>query len=262
MKNGNLKWKEFEKYINIKLLEINLDSKMVEISEFGDGLIKNSASDVIYHKKEEEKINLIIPINTNILLDDEYRNFNIENSVENSEKCNQKQNSNQCNQTSNSNSLYEKKKRNHSEMMNSSSSNKDKHISEFENSHHQNNLNKNKKFKFANKSNNLPQVDPEKKIFSTWSVEKLEEECKKLKKNYEDLETAINSEEKKKKELEKFTKLKNKWLKISQDAIYQILEIHPQNHNYERNTIKSTLNHFRINPEIIEYDSENECFKE
>jgi hypothetical protein len=264
MKNENFKWKELEKIINIKLLEINLNSKKVEIIA-SEEAASNPNSIVDDHQKKEDKINLIIPINTNILTNEEIllkrnSNENEKNTPDNSEKKNNKNNSIQFNQNDNSSTLYEKKKRNHLEMINSSSLNK--HIPEFEISNQQSNLNKNKKFKFPNKSNNLPIIDPEKKIFSTWSIEKLEDELKKLKKNCEELETALKSEEKKKIELEKFTKLKNKWLRISQDAIYQIIEIHPQNHNYEKNTIKRILNHFRVNSETIEYDSDNDCFKE
>lgn len=264
MKKENFKWKELEKIINIKLLEIDLNSKKVEIVS-SEEASRNPNSIVNYHQKKEDKINLIISTNTSILTNEDIllnKNSN-ENDIytlDNSEKKNNKNNSNQYKPNDNSNTLYEKKKRNHLEMINSSSSNK--HIQEFENSNQQNNLNKNKKFKFPNKSNNIPIIDPEKKIFSTWSLEKLEDELKKLNKNYEELETAYKSEEKKKIELVKFKKLKNKWLKISQDAIYQILEIHPQNHNYEKNTIKSILNHFRVNSETIEYDSDNDCFKE
>jgi hypothetical protein len=176
----------------------------------------------------ENKISLIIPYGAKIIKESEYEKFSTNNKNNSNKPLNNKRTSEEALGTGPNKILTE-------------------------------NVNfKNKKFK--TKSNAIQ--DPEKKIFSTWTVSKLEEEINKVKKNIEEYESSINNEEKKKKEVERFCRMKNKWLKISQDAIYTILEMFPQNHSYERNTIKSIINHFKIDKGIIEYDSENECFKD
>jgi hypothetical protein len=120
---------------------------------------------------------------------------------------------------------------------------------------------KNKKFKYSTNNQNF-QTHPERKLFSSWSIEKLEEEATKLNKQIEEYEKTSNYDEKKISEIEKFTKLKKKWLKISQDSVDRILDLFPQNKNYEKNTIKTLLDHFKISHELMDYDSENECFRD
>lgn len=105
-------------------------------------------------------------------------------------------------------------------------------------------------------------TDPMKKIYYGWSDKKLEDEISKLKKNIKEIEQEENKLSNTDKEILKFQQLFNKWLKISQEAVYTILEMFPQNQNYEKNTIKSLIEHFKIDSELIKYDEENDEFKE
>lgn len=115
----------------------------------------------------------------------------------------------------------------------------------------------NKKFKMIPK----PILGPEKKMYSNWSISKLEEEVKKIESSIQELEVN-NSDDKKNKEIDKFNRLTKKWLKISQDAILTLLEMFPQNLHYEKNTIKSVIEHFKLDKEMLKYDEENECFED
>jgi hypothetical protein len=136
-----------------------------------------------------------------------------------------------------------------------------------------NNINSNNLIKKNNESNNIGKkikyssnipannIDLKKKnsMYSNWTVIKIEEEIKKFEKNIEELNA--NNDEKKEKEIKKFEKLYEKWVKISQDTVYNILEMFPENQNYQKNTIKSLIQHFKIDKELIKYDSEEECFE-
>jgi hypothetical protein len=114
----------------------------------------------------------------------------------------------------------------------------------------------------VNFKKSLPKkIDPEKKPYVNLSIEELDKEINSYKSKIDDIKIR-NSDEGKRKKLEELDKLAGKWLKISQEAISTILELFPQNSNYERNTIKQVIEYFKIDKEAINYDSENECFKD
>jgi hypothetical protein len=214
----------------------------------------------------DDKIKLIFPIDGKLITKEQYdkifvpKNINEKSELQNSVEKNVKEKEN----------MKINKKRTYEEMNSSNNSIKDSKIL----NNPQANF-KAKKFKAANSNNlnitstnltnstNLNNIqDPMKKIYSGWSDKKLEDEILKLKKNIKDIEEEENKTSKTDKEILKFEELYNKWLKISQDAVYTILEMFPQNQNYERNTIKSLIEHFKIDPELIKYDEENDEFKE
>ena len=93
-------------------------------------------------------------------------------------------------------------------------------------------------------------------IYDKYTDLELDEEIKKLEKELEE----EKNDDKIEKEYNYYNNLSNKWKKIAQDSIYNLLELFPQNENYEKNTIKSVLNSFHIDKKLIEYDEENECF--
>lgn len=119
--------------------------------------------------------------------------------------------------------------------------------------------------KSNNSSSNVPKpviktvIDREKKQYLTQSQSKLEEELAALKQTLKEIkETQTN--EKIKQEVAKYEKLRLKWKKISQEAIFSIIELVPHTTDYKKNTVKSVIESLRIDKESIEYDSENECF--
>jgi hypothetical protein len=231
--------------------------KILEIKKEELNLLDNINDDII---------KLIFPIDGKLITKEQYdkifvpKNINEKSELQNSVEKNVKEKEN----------MKINKKRTYEEMNNSNNSIKDtKSLN-----NPQANF-KAKKFKAANPNNlnitsinstnstNLNNIqDPMKKIYSGWSDKKLEDEILKLKKNIKDIEEEENKSSKTDKEILKFEELYNKWLKISQDAVYTILEMFPQNQNYERNTIKSLIEHFKIDPELIKYDEENDEFKE
>lgn len=93
-------------------------------------------------------------------------------------------------------------------------------------------------------------------IYDKYTDLELDEEIKKLEKELEE----EKNDDKIEKEYNYYNNLSNKWKKIAQDSIYNLLELFPQNENYEKNTIKSVLNSFHIDKKLIGYDEENECF--
>ena len=93
-------------------------------------------------------------------------------------------------------------------------------------------------------------------IYDKYTDLELDEEIKKLEKELEE----EKNDDKIEKEYNYYNNLSNKWKKIAQDSIYKLLELFPQNENYEKNTIKSVLNSFHIDKKLIGYDEENECF--
>ena len=107
------------------------------------------------------------------------------------------------------------------------------------------------KSSFSNKS-----CYKEQDNYINYSNLQLKEEIKKLEKKL--------NEEKNNNKIEKefihYIQLSNKWKKIAQDSIYNLLEIFPQNEHYEKNTINSVLNNFHIDKKLIGYDEENDCF--
>jgi hypothetical protein len=93
-------------------------------------------------------------------------------------------------------------------------------------------------------------------IYDKYTDLELDEEIKKLEKELEE----EKNDDKIEKEYDYYNNLSNKWKKIAQDSIYKLLELFPQNENYEKNTIKSVLKSFQIDKKLIGYDEENECF--
>ena len=93
-------------------------------------------------------------------------------------------------------------------------------------------------------------------IYDKYTDLELDEEIKKLEKELEE----EKNDDKIEKEYNYYNNLSNKWKKIAQDSIYNLLELFPQNENYEKNTIKSVLKSFQIDKKLIGYDEENECF--
>ena len=57
-----------------------------------------------------------------------------------------------------------------------------------------------------------------------------------------------------------FNLKKEKWIKFSQEAIYETLKMFPYTVNNERNTIINVINRLKINKELIRYDEESEDF--
>jgi hypothetical protein len=204
----------------------------------------------ILENLEDDKIRLIYPINCKLISKEEYdKAFNVkiisisnENKLKESERLNIK--------------------RTFEEMSNSYNSHKENpiHINKDLNPH------ANFKAKKMKTNSNVPNIlyfnDPQKKIYSSWSEKKLEEEINKINKSIKDLEEEESKNTKTEKEIQKFEILYEKWLKISQNAVHSILDMFPQNQNYERNTIKTLIEHFKIDHELIKYDEENEDFKE
>lgn len=105
----------------------------------------------------------------------------------------------------------------------------------------------------------VKKVDFGRKSFNSISTDKLQEEYKKQLEALNCLKSKEN-ETKVIDDINKFEKLSQKWLKISQDAVYSFLEEFPQNNNYEPNTIKKVLDYFKIDYNSIRFDCENECF--
>ena len=57
-----------------------------------------------------------------------------------------------------------------------------------------------------------------------------------------------------------FNLKKEKWIKLSQDAVYETLKLFPQKLNYDKNSIKNILENFRIDKNLIRYDEDEEDF--
>lgn len=96
------------------------------------------------------------------------------------------------------------------------------------------------------------------KLFSNWSIEKLNEEIAKVKSDI----NKIDKEAVTKEEIGKYESLSLKWKKITQETVYSLLELFPRDENYQSNTIGSVMKTFKIDPELIEYDEENDCFND
>jgi hypothetical protein len=118
-----------------------------------------------------------------------------------------------------------------------------------------------KKISIEQKKSLPRRVDPEKKPYINLNIDKLTEEVNKYKVMIDEIKVR-NSDEAKRKKLIEVKRLTDKWLKLSQEAVYTILEMFPQNEAYEGNTIKKTLAYFKIDKEDLDYDSENECFND
>lgn len=221
----------------------------------------------------DDKIKLIFPIDGKLITEEQYHKIFIQKKqIDKNENYDRSELP-----ISVEKNYYEKentkinKKRTYEEMNNSSNSIKDD-----KSLNNQQVKFKAKKFKSNSSSNiinnsnkNLSNsailsnfTDPMKKIYNGWSDKKLEDEISKLKKNIKEIEQEENKLSNTDKEILKFQQLFNKWLKISQEAVYTILEMFPQNQNYEKNTIKSLIEHFKIDSELIKYDEENDEFKE
>ncbi len=99
-------------------------------------------------------------------------------------------------------------------------------------------------------------IDPEKRQYMKMTPKQLEEQIEQITKNIKELKNKPTNKE----EIEKYKKLTDKWLKISQESIYTILELFPHNQSYEKNTIKSVLNNLKIDKEMLNYNSEEDCF--
>lgn len=54
----------------------------------------------------------------------------------------------------------------------------------------------------------------------------------------------------------------NKWIIVCQTAINEIINIMPYDNNHKKNTIKSVLDVFQIDYNIVKYNEDNECFDE
>ncbi len=108
-----------------------------------------------------------------------------------------------------------------------------------------------RKISFTNKS-----FYKEQDNYINYTNLQLKEEIKKLEKKLDE----EKNNDKIEKELIHYIKLSNKWKKIAQDSIYNLLEIFPKNEHYEKNTINSVLNNFHIDKKLIGYDEENDCF--
>lgn len=105
-------------------------------------------------------------------------------------------------------------------------------------------------------NNNKPQ-----KPFMNWTLDKLNAEIIKLKSELQQKENEISKyNESKQKDITKYSLLADKWKKISQDAIYKLLEHFPQDEEYNTNTIGTVINKLNIDKELIGYDEENDCF--
>jgi hypothetical protein len=121
--------------------------------------------------------------------------------------------------------------------------------------------------KRKNPINELPKkttqrkVDPEKKPFYNMSVDKLKEELKGYQEKIDEIK-AKNDDGNKKARLNELDRLCKKWLKLSQEAIYTMLDMYPQNTSYEKNTIKHVIQNFQLDKEALNYDSENDCFND
>ena len=111
-------------------------------------------------------------------------------------------------------------------------------------------------FKQKSSLNNKPQ-----KPFMNWTLDKLNAEIIKLKSELQQKQTDISKyNESKQKDITKYSLLADKWKKISQDAIYKLLEHFPQDEEYNTNTIGTVINKLNIDKELIGYDEENDCF--
>ena len=108
-----------------------------------------------------------------------------------------------------------------------------------------------RKISFTNKS-----FYKEQDNYINYTNLQLKEEIKKLEKKLDE----EKNNDKIEKEFIHYIQLSNKWKKIAQDSIYNLLEIFPQNEHYEKNTINSVLNNFHIDKKLIGYDEENDCF--
>jgi hypothetical protein len=112
-------------------------------------------------------------------------------------------------------------------------------------------------YSFENNPKLIKKIDPEKKPYLRMNIKQIEEQIEKYKILLDEMKNNSN----KKEEINKYIRLSDKWLKITHDAIYTILEIHPQNNMCEKNTIKSVLNHFKIDKDLIKYNSDEDCFE-
>ena len=111
-------------------------------------------------------------------------------------------------------------------------------------------------FKQKSSFNNKPQ-----KPFMNWTLDKINSEIIKLKSELQQKQSDISKyNESKQKDISKYLLLADKWKKISQDAIYKLLEHFPQDEEYNTNTIGTVINKLNIDKELIEYDEENDCF--
>ena len=112
-------------------------------------------------------------------------------------------------------------------------------------------------YSFEHNQKIIKKIDPEKKQYLKMSINQLQDLVEKYKSQIEEMKNSSC----KKEEINKYLRLSDKWLKITQEAIYTILEIHPQNNIYEKNTIKSVLNYFKIEKELVKYNSDEDCFE-
>jgi hypothetical protein len=120
---------------------------------------------------------------------------------------------------------------------------------------------KNKKMKKNSSVMNVINTDPHRKVYLSWSDKKLDDEIEKIESNIKEIKEEEENAHKTKIEIVKFNKLYNKWLKISQEAVLKLLDIYPENFKtYQKNTIKTLLDEFKIDYELIKYDEENEDF--
>jgi hypothetical protein len=118
------------------------------------------------------------------------------------------------------------------------------------------NLKRKNPYSYEHKPQQKKTIDPEKRQYAKLTCKQLEDQIEQVKKNINEIKNKTTNKE----EIIKYEKLSQKWLKISQEAIYTILEMFPQNQNYDKNTIKSVLQHFKIEKEALNYNSEDECF--
>jgi len=61
-------------------------------------------------------------------------------------------------------------------------------------------------------------------------------------------------------QIDHYTSKKNKWIKHSQEAVYELLKMFPETSNYQKNSIKNIIERFKIDKELIKYDEESEDF--
>jgi hypothetical protein len=126
-----------------------------------------------------------------------------------------------------------------------------------ESSSNKENLKRKNPYSIEAKPNQKKVIDPEKRKYQKMNCKQLEEQIEEYSKNIVELRSKPSNKE----EIKKYDMLCKKWLKISQEAIYTILEMFPQNQSYGKNTIKSVMQHFKIEKEVLNYNSEDECFE-
>lgn len=199
-----------------------------EYTNFQNLLVVKKIVPADEYKDAQKDIKLVFSINGKLLTKEEFGKTFPQNKIESDKN----------------------KKRIFKEMSSSSSNASNKSDSDLSNK----NIGKKKK----QTSNNIVPSKNINTLYNSWTIKKLEEEISKVEKSLS--EFIEEKEQKDGKEIKRVDLLYMKWLKISQDAVEKILEMFPENNNFEKNTIKTLIDHFKIDKELIDYDSENDCF--